>query len=69
VSIFHRRKFVWKKSAAVVIMMETFFPKSIYFEIKYSRLLKIVRASDTLGFLINAEPDNMASAMALKRIF
>ena len=36
---------------------------------KYSRLLEIVKPSDTLGILINADPDSMASAMALKRIF
>lgn len=50
-------------------MMETPFPKSISFDKKYSRLLEIVKASDTLGILINADPDSMASAMALKRIF
>ena len=49
--------------------METPFPKSISFAKKYSRLLKIVKPSDTLGILINADPDSMASAMALKRIF
>jgi nanoRNase/pAp phosphatase (c-di-AMP/oligoRNAs hydrolase) len=50
-------------------MMETPFPKSISFAKKYSRLLEIVKPSDTLGVLINADPDSMASAMALKRIF
>ncbi len=45
------------------------FPKSTSFANKYSRLLEVVRASDTLGILINADPDSMASAMALKRIF
>ncbi|MBC8393010.1 MAG: DHH family phosphoesterase, partial [Deltaproteobacteria bacterium] len=50
-------------------MMETPFPKSISFDEKYRRLLEIVKASDTLGILINADPDSMASAMALKRIF
>ena len=50
-------------------MMEAPFPKSISFAKKYSRLLEIVKASDTLGILINADPDSMASAMALKRIF
>ncbi len=50
-------------------MMETPFPKSISFAKKYSRLLETVKASDTLGILINADPDSMASAMALKRIF
>ena len=50
-------------------MMETPFPKSMSFVKKYSRLLEIVKPSDTLGILINADPDSMASAMALKRIF
>ena len=50
-------------------MMETPFPKSISFAKKYSRLLEIVKPSDTLVILINADPDSMASAMALKRIF
>jgi nanoRNase/pAp phosphatase (c-di-AMP/oligoRNAs hydrolase) len=50
-------------------MMEIPFPKSISFDRKYSRLLDVVKASDTLGILINADPDSMASAMALKRIF
>ncbi|MEE4603710.1 MAG: DHH family phosphoesterase [Desulfobacteraceae bacterium] len=50
-------------------MMETPFPKSMSFAKKYDRLLKIVEASDTMGILINADPDSMASAMALKRIF
>ena len=50
-------------------MMETPFPKSISFAKKYSRLLEIVKPSDTLCILINADPDSMASAMALKRIF
>ncbi|MGD8991872.1 MAG: DHH family phosphoesterase [Desulfobacterales bacterium] len=51
------------------MMMETPFPKSTSFAKKYNRLLEIVKPSDTLGILINADPDSMASAMALKRIF
>ena len=39
------------------------------FASKYDRLLEVVNTSDTLGILINADPDSMASAMALKRIF
>jgi len=50
-------------------MMETPFPKSTSFASKYNRLLEVVKASDTLGILINADPDSMASAIALKRIF
>jgi nanoRNase/pAp phosphatase (c-di-AMP/oligoRNAs hydrolase) len=49
--------------------METPFPKSTSFAKKYSRLMETVEASDTLGILINADPDSMASAMVLKRIF
>ncbi len=45
------------------------FSKSISFARKYARLLEIVKPSDTLGILISADPDSMASAMALKRIF
>ena len=44
------------KNIGVVIMMETPFPKSISFAKKYSRLLEIVKPSDTLGILINADP-------------
>ena len=51
------------------MMMETPFSKSTSFAKKYARLLETVQASDTLGILINADPDSMASAMALKRIF
>ena len=51
------------------MMMTKPFPKSISFANKYNRLLEVVNPSDTLGILINADPDSMASAMALKRIF
>jgi len=59
-------------------MMTTLFPKSISDTRKYKRLLEVVDpnvaydrvdSSDTLGILINADPDSMASALALKRIF
>ena len=50
-------------------MMTKPFPKSMSFASKYDRLLEVVNASDTLGILINADPDSMASAIALKRIF
>jgi nanoRNase/pAp phosphatase (c-di-AMP/oligoRNAs hydrolase) len=49
--------------------METPFSKSISFAKKYSRLLETVNPSDTLAILINADPDSIASALALKRIF
>ncbi|MDX1708632.1 MAG: hypothetical protein R3274_08535, partial [Desulfobacterales bacterium] len=51
------------------LKMKSPFSKSISFAKKYDRLLKTVKASDTLAILINADPDSMASAMALKRIF
>ena len=51
------------------MMMTKPFPKSMSFANKYNRLLEVVNPSDTLGILINADPDSMASAMALKRIF
>lgn len=50
-------------------MMTKPFPHSMSFASKYDRLLEVVNTSDTLGILINADPDSMASAMALKRIF
>lgn len=50
-------------------MMTVPIPKSISATQKYKRLLEVVDVSDTLGILINADPDSMASAMALKRIF
>jgi len=53
----------------IEVVMEKPFPKSISFVNKYNRLLKVVNPSDTLGILINADPDSMASAMALKQIF
>ncbi len=40
-------------------MMEYPFPKSISFAKKFSRLLEIVKPSDTLGILINADPDRL----------
>lgn len=43
--------------------METTFPKSISFVKKHSQLKEIVKPSDTLGILIDADPDSM------KRIF
>jgi nanoRNase/pAp phosphatase (c-di-AMP/oligoRNAs hydrolase) len=50
-------------------MMTTPFPKSISDTHKYKRLLEVVDGSDTLVILINADPDSMASALAVKRIF
>lgn len=45
------------------------FPKSISIIERYKRLLETVGQDETLAILINADPDAMASALALKRIF
>lgn len=45
------------------------FGKSVSFTEKYKRLLKVVDTRDILAILIHADPDALASAMALKRIF
>ena len=45
------------------------FPKSTTVSEKLKRLLVVVDPEDTLGIIIDADPDSMASAMALKRIF
>ena len=49
--------------------MDQPFPKSISHTEKYKRLLEVVSPEDTLGVLINADPDSMASVLALKRLF
>ncbi|MBW1804582.1 MAG: hypothetical protein JRJ85_28120 [Deltaproteobacteria bacterium] len=50
-------------------LMDHPFPKSITLKERCKRLLSVVDTEDTLGILINADPDAMASAVALKRIF
>jgi nanoRNase/pAp phosphatase (c-di-AMP/oligoRNAs hydrolase) len=45
------------------------FPKSATSAEKGRRLLEMVGPDDTLAIMINADPDAMASAVALKRIF
>jgi nanoRNase/pAp phosphatase (c-di-AMP/oligoRNAs hydrolase) len=50
-------------------LMDHPFPKSITLKEKCKRLLSVVDPEDTLGIFINADPDAMASAVALKRIF
>ena len=45
------------------------FPKSATPAEKGRRLLEMVGPEDTLAIMINADPDAMASALALKRIF
>ena len=49
--------------------MEHPFPKSTSLADKCKRLQEVVTAEDNLAVLINADPDSMASAMALKRFF
>lgn len=49
--------------------MEHPFPKSTSSAEKHKRLLEMVSPEDTVAVLINADPDAMASALALKRIF
>ena len=50
-------------------VMEHPFPKSISLTEKCKRLLEVVGCEDTLAILIDADPDAMASALALKRFF
>ncbi|MFH1491547.1 MAG: DHH family phosphoesterase, partial [Pseudomonadota bacterium] len=45
------------------------FPKSVSLTEKSKRLLETVTPEDTLGVMINADPDSIASAVALKRVF
>lgn len=49
--------------------MEHSFPKSTPVAEKLKRLLEQVSPDDTVGILINADPDSMSSAMALQRLF
>jgi nanoRNase/pAp phosphatase (c-di-AMP/oligoRNAs hydrolase) len=49
--------------------LETPFPKSVSSGEKAKRLLKVVGPEDRLAVLINADPDALASATALSRIF
>ena len=45
------------------------FPKSTPVAEKLKRLMKQVGPEDTVGILINADPDAMSSALALQRLF
>lgn len=45
------------------------FPKSVSVTDKARKLISILNPEDTLAILINADPDAIASALALKRIF
>ncbi|MBW1771297.1 MAG: DHH family phosphoesterase [Deltaproteobacteria bacterium] len=50
-------------------MMGQPFPKSFSFKEKHKRLLEIIHSEDTVAILIDADPDSMASALTLKRLF
>ncbi len=45
------------------------FPKSITLSERLKRLREIVKGEDSLAILIDADPDSIASALALRRIF
>jgi nanoRNase/pAp phosphatase (c-di-AMP/oligoRNAs hydrolase) len=49
--------------------MEHPFPKSTSITERCKRLFEVVSPEDTLAVIINADPDAMASALALKRLF
>ena len=49
--------------------MEHPFAKSTPMSERYRRLMAAVEPDDTLAIVINADPDAMASALALKRLF
>ena len=50
-------------------MMEHPFSKSTSITEKCNRLREVVNPEDTLAVLINADPDAIGSALALKRFF
>jgi nanoRNase/pAp phosphatase (c-di-AMP/oligoRNAs hydrolase) len=50
-------------------IMEHPFPKSVSLTERVKKLMESITYEDTLAVLINADPDAMASAMALKRLF
>jgi nanoRNase/pAp phosphatase (c-di-AMP/oligoRNAs hydrolase) len=50
-------------------IMEHPFPKSTSSTEKCKRLFELVSPEDTVAILINADPDAIASALALKRLF
>ncbi len=50
-------------------IMEHPFPKSTSVAEKLKKLLDLVQPEDTVAILINADPDAMAGALALQRLF
>lgn len=49
--------------------MEHPFPKSTSMTERYKRLIETFAQDDSIAIIINADPDSIASAMALKRLF
>jgi nanoRNase/pAp phosphatase (c-di-AMP/oligoRNAs hydrolase) len=49
--------------------MEHPFPKSTSITERCKRLFEVISPEDTMAVIINADPDAMASALALKRLF
>ena len=58
-----------KEATARDNLMEHPFARSTPTVERVKRLLEVVSTEDTVAVLINADPDSMASAMALKRLF
>ena len=50
-------------------LMDHPFPKSLSLAERHRRLMEVVNPEDILGIFIVADPDAMASALALKRMF
>jgi nanoRNase/pAp phosphatase (c-di-AMP/oligoRNAs hydrolase) len=50
-------------------IMEHPFPKSVSIAERCKRLFEIISPEDTVAVIIDADPDAMASALALKRLF
>jgi len=49
--------------------MKSSFPGTVPSKDKLDSLFKVVDTTDVVAILISADPDAMASAMALKRLF
>jgi nanoRNase/pAp phosphatase (c-di-AMP/oligoRNAs hydrolase) len=49
--------------------MEHPFPKSVSIAERCKRLFEVISPEDTMAVIIDADPDAMASALALKRLF
>ena len=58
-----------QKDADMISLMEQPFSKSITIAEKCKRLLEVVNQEDTLAILIDADPDSISSALALKRFY